>query len=413
MGGKFDLEEFVGDSPRTGEQATIRSVLDPRSLPLRHKVGLVGVVVLFLLPLLLTPLQIRPLIQVLFLMMFVMSWDAISGYTGQMSFGHAFFFGLGGYTTAVLNIQHSVHPLLSIPVGVLVAMFGGVLIGVPALRLRGPYLSLVTLITPMILLQLFRIWSQWLVVDIGPVTLPIAPEGFGGTIGIPGSPQDIVSTRVDAVITVSSFQEHMLVTYYLSAVLLVVILAVLLAFTRSNTGDVLTAIREDEEAVAASGLNPAKFKVFAFVLSAAVGGFASAVYVHTTVGFAQPGNILSFELSIQVMILSIIGGMGTIVGAIVGTLFFFIFEGIMSGIDLTIPLLGEDLETMSQVLLYTIAIGIVLYQPRGLAPILVRTGGWIVHRSGGRDEADDHKEPPIMRVIESYRDDLMEMIGKK
>ena len=92
--------------------------------------------------------------------MFAMSWDTVSGYTGEISFGHALFFAVGGYTSTLLNLGYGISPALSIPAGVVLAAVAGVLIGVPALRVRGPYLSLITLVAPLILLQVFVIFGN-------------------------------------------------------------------------------------------------------------------------------------------------------------------------------------------------------------------------------------------------------------
>ena len=143
-------------------------------IPTRYLLGGVSFLGLLAAPLPLTAFQLSALIFPVYLMIFAMSWDIVSGYTGQISLGHTVFFGLGGYTSTVLNLQHTVTPLLSIPAGVVIAALGGLLIGYPALRIRGPYLSLVTLIAPIILLRLVILFNN---------NLPyIAPSGLGGDV---------------------------------------------------------------------------------------------------------------------------------------------------------------------------------------------------------------------------------------
>ena len=165
-----------GDVYERRKQAVVDKLL-LRDLALRQKLGVLGMVGLALLPAILTPAELDSFSPVLYVMMFAISWDVVSGYTGQLSFGHAFFFALGGYGSVVLTNQHlfdlfgqqatalgsgtvAVVILAGIIGGTLLAAIGGVLIGVPALRLEGPYLSLVTLIAPLLLYQTFQIFSD-------------------------------------------------------------------------------------------------------------------------------------------------------------------------------------------------------------------------------------------------------------
>lgn len=307
--------------------------MNPLELPLRHRLGLLGVLLLALLPLgellglssvtllgvVTVPLTVGPitllkLTSALYFGMFAMSWDAVSGYTGQISFGHGLFFAIGGYTSTLLNLGWGVDPLWAIPVGALLAAVGGIIIGVPALRLRGPYLSLVTLVAPLILLQIFIFRSD---VFRGELGLP-QPDNFLG-LGLP-----------DAALV-----------YYVALAAFVAVMAVLLAVTRSDAGMVFTGIREDEDAMAASGINTAKFKTFAFVLSAAIGGFAGAMLVHTPRGSAQPSQLLHLTVNIEVIIAAILGGMGTIVGAALGGVFLVLFRDWLSS-SLIVPVPQVD-----------------------------------------------------------------------
>jgi branched-chain amino acid transport system permease protein len=271
MSGNDDVIEQI-----SVESGTLSDWLNPLHKPLRHKLGIVGLLGLAVLPVLLTPLQALQIAGAYFFAMFVMSWDAVSGYTGQISFGHGVFFAVGGYASALLNIRMGIDPLLAIPAGVVAAALAGLVIGVPALRLRGPYLSLVTLIVPLIVAQIFNVYSNI----------------FGGT-------QGLVSPPPDRLLGLGSGAPIM--TYYVAFGLFVVILAVLLAVTRSDAGKVFTAIRESEDAVSSAGLNPAKFKIFAFVLSAGIGGLAGAAFVHT-VGEPTPNALLDLFVSIEIII---------------------------------------------------------------------------------------------------------------
>lgn len=381
-----DDDAIPAESKETDESTTekgLRSILDPRSLPLRHRLGVLGLVGLAILPVFLDPLAALTMTSALFFAMFAMSWDAVSGYTGQISFGHGVFFAVGAYTTTLLNLGHGIPPILSIPAGVVLAAVAGVLIGVPALRLRGPYLSLVTLVAPLILLQIFIFYG-----DI-----------FGGEIGL-SSPVELLGFAPYA-------------NYYLAFFLFLFVLFVLLAVTRSNAGAVFTAIREDEDAVAAAGLNPAKFKIFAFVLSAAIGGLAGAVFVHTPQGSARPSVLFTLVVNIEIIIAAILGGMGTIVGAAIGGLFFYLFREWLSGLTWMIPVLNAPVSNFDFLIFTIITLVILFVLPGGFLRAGINLGRRILDRSpgGGDRTATDGGKTPVEGTIERYREAYRDWFG--
>ncbi|MFD1644536.1 branched-chain amino acid ABC transporter permease [Haloarchaeobius litoreus] len=364
-------------------------LLDPRRYGLRHQVGAVGLVLLALAPYLVPTVWVRNLTIALFFAMFAMSWDVVSGYTGQISFGHAFFFAIGGYSSALLNLELGLPPVVTVPVAVVVTVVAGLLVGVPALRLRGPYFSLVTLVAPTILLNVFILFS----------------DTFGGELGL-DSPAPILSFDDLAVTLVAN--------YYLAFALFVGILAVLLAVTRSDAGAVFTAIREDEDAVAASGLNPAKFKVFAFALSAAVGGLAGAVFVHTPIGNPNPSQLLALTVSIEVIIAAILGGMGTIVGAAVAGIFLRLFQLYLGTVEYVVPVLDTAVADVDLLLFSLVTLVLLFALPGGIVRWAVHGGGAALDNIRGRDAATDGgRDPPdrdaLAAVRESWREDVAAM----
>lgn len=409
--------------PRNTESAvdTIGSALNPLTMPLRYKVGLVGLAIAAVLPFSISILDVASLTGVFYLMMFAMSWDLVSGYTGELSFGHAFFFALGGYGTAVLNIQHGLGPLTSIAGASLIAAVGGLVIGIPALRITGPYLSLVTLIVPFILARVFIIFNDGL-----PF---IAPAGLYGTSGFPSSPAPLVGMGPNALIVVESFEMVIVGDYYIAFLAFLAVLVLLLAVTRSNAGDVFTAIREDERAVESAGINPAKFKLFAFVLSALVGGIAGALYVHSGAGHPQPAQLLVLMVSLQVVIMTVLGGMGTIVGAAVGATFFAAARGIFtiaSNNGLVIPGIEKTLLQLTPIPLFLLAVVVLFNMPEGIVPVTIRLGrrfgywlgttsaGPYLSRVGLIPEGEPPKErsegsSPIQSTIAKYREDIQNL----
>ncbi|PSP56193.1 branched-chain amino acid ABC transporter permease [Halobacteriales archaeon QH_7_66_36] len=351
--------------------------LNPMRLGLRHQLGLVGLVGLGTLPLVIDATFALTLALAYFWGVYAMSWDVVSGYTGQISFGHGVFFGVGGYTSALLNLGYGIDPVFSIPVGALLAAVAGLIIGVPALRLRGPYLSLVTLVAPLILVQVFIFRS-----DI-----------FNGEQGL---------SSVDPLFGLSTFGNET-AFYYVALGLFVGVLALLLLITRSDAGSVFTAIREDEDAVAAAGLNPAKFKIMAFVLSAAIGGLAGAVIVHTPSGNASPTTLMSVTVNVEVIIAAILGGMGTIVGAGVGGILLILLREQLSKVAWTVPIIDTPVSDIDFLVFALITLVLLYALPGGIVRWVIELGGQSVAKLRGRDDvAADGGQTPLEQVYDSY-----------
>ena len=402
-------------TPHEGELDQRRTqAVTTRLVSLRHQLGILGIVLLGLVPTVMKPSELTSFTFVLYLMMFAISWDVVSGYTGQLSFGHAFFFALGGYGTSIITTQHGLPIVVGILGGTLVATIGGVLLGVPALRLEGPYLSLVTLIAPLLLYQSFVLFSDGI-----PY---LAPKGLGGTSGLVAPPPEIIDIGSSALIQVDQFWVSALGKYYISFLALLVVLGSTYAFTRSSAGDVLTAIREDEAAVRSVGLNPAKFKIFAFVFSAAVGGFAAAVWMHAgpssfpnTEAVFGPGRI---DKSINVIIIAIIGGMGTIVGSVVGALFFGFADTVIGGLDVAIPgvelLFGSELTIADTSPLPTFLLGMIVlvFLPRGVVPEATEFGRRLLARRRGEEPPPGGGRSPVESTLAKYRREIEDILGR-
>ncbi|WP_254537836.1 branched-chain amino acid ABC transporter permease [Halomarina litorea] len=372
------------------------------SIPGRYVAGVVGLLVLAAMPVLadmeiglgvpgvfvftVDQLFLLDLTAALYFGMFAMSWDTVSGYTGQISFGHGLFFAVGGYTSALLNLGFGIDPLLSIPVGIVLAAVAGILIGVPALRLRGPYLSLVTLVAPLILLQLFIFRS----------------DVFGGELGL-RDPEPFLGFGVSQASTV----------FYIALALFVLIMALLLLVTRSDAGRVFTAIREDEDAVASVGLNPAKFKIFAFVLSAAVGGLAGAMYVHTPIGGPTPSELFSTTVNVEVIIAAVLGGMGTIVGAAIGGIFVGLVPILLDEVGVVIPVLGVPVGEIDFLLFAVITLFLLFVLPGGILRSVLNAGSRVRGWRRGDEVATDGGRPErvVTRVARRWYDGLREEGG--
>ena len=293
-------------------------------LPSRMIVAVFFVVLIGLPLITQDPYLLRILILTSIFAIFAASWDLLSGFTGQMNFGHALFFGVGAYGAALLNQHLNLPPWGSIPIGALAAVLAGLIIGIPCLRLRGTYLALTTLSFPIILMGIVF----------------AVPEITGGELGISGIDR-IVRSRV--------------AQYYISVSVMVVLVVVMWKITDSNIGIIFHAIREDEVAVRASGINTTRYKLLAFCLSGFFAGIAGGLYAHF-MRIAGPST-LEVSMSFQVVIWSIFGGVVTIWGP-VGAVFVLF------------PLLEffrfwPEFRTL---LFAIIILVILLYMPQGLFP---------------------------------------------
>ena len=292
-------------------------------------IALIFFLLLFLLPLITQePYTLRILIFSKIFVIFAVSWDFLSGYTGQVNFGHALFFGVAAYTAAMLNKYLGLQPWATIPIGAIVAVGAGVLMCLPALRLRGPYLSLVTLAFPLIVLGVIKAF----------------PDVTGGEHGITG---------------LTRLSDSRITDYYISAVVMTISVFIMWKLTDAKsalvrTGIILHAIREDEIAARASGINTIRYKLLAFAVGGFFAGIAGGLFAHF-MRIAGPST-LDLMLSFQAIIWTVFGGIVSIYGAVVGVYFLY-------------PLM-EFLRVIPElrVLIFAaIVIVILLFMPEGIA----------------------------------------------
>jgi branched-chain amino acid transport system permease protein len=365
------------------------SVGELKRVPVRYWIGLLFLLGLAVLPTQLGTLDILTVSAAFFFVCFVISWDFVSGYTGMVSFGHTLFFALGGYSTAILNLNFGVDPVLGILAGIAIAALAGLLIGLPALRIEGHYLALFTLLPPVILLRLFQLFR----------------EETGGSRGLP-DPENLIE--------MDSFVATAEVNYYLAFGLFLFIFLLTFVITRSDTGKIFTAIKESEEAVSSAGIDPNKFKLYAFTLSAALGGLAGAVFVHTPAGSPSPTQLLGLVVMIEVLIASIFGGFGTITGATFGGFFFFWVTDWFEGLEYTLPVLDVPVTRVDEVLFFLLMLVLLMYLREGVLPWATRNGRRLVQYANGGDPqaVTDGGRAPLDSVLETYRETYNEMTDR-
>ncbi len=254
--------------------------------------------------------------------------NLLMGYAGQISLGHAAFYGIGAYTTAILTATYGLSPWLSLPMAVAAAALVAFLVGMPTLKLSGYYLGMGTLGFGMIAFIVFREWDG-------------VTGGASGFVGIP--------PLAVGPLNLSSGRNYF---YLVWGVLLVAIL-VCRRIIDSRTGRALRAIHDSENAARAVGVGTMHLKLQVFVFSAAVAALAGFLYAHY-VSFISPGTF-DFLMSVRMVTMVVIGGMASIWGAILGaSLLTLLPEWLHAFSDLEMVVYG------------LIMMGVMIVMPQGL-----------------------------------------------
>jgi len=267
------------------------------------------------------------------------AWNMMSGYTGQFSFGHAAYFGLGAYGTILLLNVVGLNPWLGMIVGAVVAGLYGLLVGVLCFRydLRGHYFALATLAFAELLRFTFNTVPQ-----------------LGGASGFF---KPLPRAYADGYGLLAFQFETLLPYYYVILTFLIVVTAVSLAIKQSRLGLYLFAIREDENAAAAAGIPTYRYKLFGTTVSAFFTAWAGAfwaMYFDTI----RPETVYDILINVEVLLPAIVGGIGTVLGPIIGA---FIVIPTSEFARQAVDLPGFD-----RIVYGVLLIGIVLYSPKGV-----------------------------------------------
>lgn len=269
------------------------------------------------------------------------SWFLLAR-AGQISLGHAAFFGLGAYTSAVGALRFGVSPWLGLALGMVVAVLFAVPVGLVCFRFHGLYFALATFAAAEVAKAIVLNWDS-------------LTYGAQGLIGIPGLPAIglVGAWHLD-------FSAGRLPNYYVALIFLGIALLVVHMVISGSLGLAFTAVRESEEAAEAIGINPTRVKMIALLVSAGVTGVGGALYAHL-LHFLEPDVAFSVSVSSLPLVMSLFGGLVSLAGPLIG--------------GLTLYLVGELVfqsyfPTWHQVLYGATLIFVVLYMPRGLM-------GWI------------------------------------
>ncbi len=311
--------------------------------------AVIAIAVLLALPAVLGSYAITVFIFIFFYAFLGQAWNIIGGYAGQLSVGHAAFVGLGAYTSAMLSIHAGLTPWIGMLVGGVVSAALGALIGYLGFRfgLRGFYFVLLTVAFA----EIFRI-------------IALNTDWVGGAQGLyitfTGDPRQF------------QFQDNR-VYYYVSLGLMLLATGVVAWIERHRFGAYLVAIREDENACEALGVDTFRYKMLAIVVSAFLTGIGGTFYAFYLFSL-QPNSVFGIPLSVEIVIRPIVGGSGTILGPILGS---FILSPLA---ELSRTYFSQGGWTGTHLIVYgALLIGVVLFLPQGAYPALRR----LLAKAGG------------------------------
>jgi branched-chain amino acid transport system permease protein len=260
-------------------------------------------------------------ISVLLVATVAQAWNIIGGFAGYVSFGNSVFYGLGTYGTAIAMVQFNQSFWLSLVVGAVLAMLCALLLGIPILRLRGPYFAIATLGLSAAMGAFFA-------------NLPIAGANIGLILPL---------TRADPMF------------YELSLGLLVACTGTVALIAGSRFGMALIAIREDEDAAEAMGVNTTLYKVLALVMSALFTAVAGGIHAYW-ITFVDPASAFDLTLNVRMVIMTVFGGPGTVFGPVIGA---FILSAIYE-------YLSSSISTAAALLFGVVIVLAVVFMPKGI-----------------------------------------------
>ena len=291
------------------------------------------------------------LIMMLFYAAASSAWNIVGGFAGQLSLGHAAFFGIGAYTSTLLFIDLGISPWIGMLVGAALATAVSGAIGYPSFRLRGPFFTLVTIAFAEVL-RILTLYAHDLTKGSIGISVPFRPA-------------------------VGNFIFRQLSAYvYVALAFLVVAVLVSLWIENSRLGYYLAALREDEDAAQALGIDTARYKLVAVLVSAFLTALAGTFYAQY-IFYIEPFQTFSLDFSVLLAMMAIIGGMGTVWGPVAGAFLVTPLQEILQA------RLGGGFQGLHLVIYGAVLIVVVILLPQGIVPSLAAWG----RRALGRREA--------------------------
>jgi branched-chain amino acid transport system permease protein len=322
------------------------------SIKQRNLALVVALLLAAALPLLVTsPSHQNFLILVLMFAQVGVAWNILGGYAGQVSLGHVAFFGIGAYTSTFLLIHFALSPWLGMLIGGLLSAAFAVLIGWPCFRLKGHYFSMATIAVAEILQVLFTNWEA--VGSAVGLYIPLDSQGWGSMV----------------------FNTSKLPYYYIALGLLVATLLANWAIERSFLGYYFRAIKDEPEAASSLGISLTRYKLVAIAISSFFTALGGSFYAQKEF-FIDPGSVLTTSLSIKMALVTILGGVGSLFGPVVGS-------ALLTGIEeVTRQVFGGTGLGTDLILYALIIIGVAVYYPTGIM-------GWLKQWQQRRTQKED------------------------
>ncbi len=314
-------------------------------------------VILLALPLVVkTSFAIDIFIRILLFAFIGVAWNLIGGYAKQLSLGHAAYFGLGAYTSTILQIDFGISPWIGMVAGGVVAAIASLPIGWLCFRLRGPYFAIATIATAQVLMLIFLKFRDFAwgaegttIPNLGNSPLMMQFEGKTGY-------------------------------YYVALGLLALGLAITYRIERSWMGYYLVAIGEDEDAAEAIGVNAPRVKRDIYMISAFLTALAGTFYTQY-IYFIDPATAFSFSVSIEAALVSIVGGIGTLWGPVIGTVLLETTSALLQS------WLGSSTGGVQLTVYSLILMAVILWRPTGIMGFITEAYEHYVRAHGGSVKA--------------------------
>ena len=283
------------------------------------------------------------------------SWNLVGGFAGVLPLGHSAFVGIGAYASTMLYLQYGISPWLGMFVGGILAAVAGLIIGYPTLKMRGAYFALCTIA-----------FAEGLRVMVENID-KLGPFKLNGPRGLQIPPLNV---------GFASFQFSSKVPYYYTIlIMLVLVLALTHLIARSKLGYSLNAGGEEPEAAEALGVNVARCKLIAMLLSSFLTALAGTFYAQLTL-FIYPKSVIGLDLSFEIAFIALIGGRGSISGPVLGALLLRPLS------DFTRIYFGDKLPGLHLVIFGLALVLVMIFQPRGIQEPLSRFYNRMVRRLG-------------------------------
>lgn len=278
------------------------------------------------------------------------AWNILGGYAGQVSLGHAMFYGIGAYTSSVLSVRFGLSPWLGMVAGGGLAGLFALLVGWPCFRLKGHYFAMATIAMAAIVEVMVTNWD-YVEGAIG-IYLPMTGSGWAAMV----------------------FTRSKTPYFYIALGLLLVSLAASQLLRTSYVGYYFRAIKEDPDAARSLGINLARYKLVAIVASAFLTAMGGSLYAQKEL-FIDPGSVLTGSLSIKIALIAILGGVGTLFGPVVGALVLIAIE------EFTRQIFGSTGMGTDMIIYGGIIVVIAMFSPGGVAGLLAeRERAWRARR---------------------------------